>query len=91
MCFKVLIRAFLLIILVFRNRSAGLAFPAVRDNYEDVKSPALWFVGGKVDGLRAGCGVLAMRDGGRYIGDFHNNKSDGYGVNKQCHYVEKKS
>ena len=34
-----------------------------------------------MDGLRAGSGVLAMRDGSRYIGDFHNGAADGYGVN----------
>jgi hypothetical protein len=34
-----------------------------------------------MDGLRAGSGVLAMRDGSRYIGDFHNGSADGYGVN----------
>jgi len=33
-----------------------------------------------VDGLRVGSGVLAMRDGSRYIGDFHNGTADGYGV-----------
>ncbi len=26
-------------------------------------------------------GALAMRDGSRYIGDFHNGAADGYGVN----------
>ncbi len=34
-----------------------------------------------MDGSRAGSGVLVMRDGSRYIGDFHNGTPDGYGVN----------
>jgi hypothetical protein len=63
------------------SREASEASPPARIEYPHKNDEnALVYIGGTLDGKRAGLGVLTHNNGARYIGEFQQDKKSGLGI-----------